>query len=124
MLLGQMDISGLGGCMGRVLGGFSGQPTTQRCRNQVFFIIRTETPVLKDNICCWIYTMNHSKRHLPMAMRVQSGTPTMCMVMDPSEQRECVSTFSGENLSLTAPTRQVSALRTDMMFEDLTKKIP
>ena len=124
MLLDQMDGSGVGECMVRVLVGFSGQPTTQRFLNQGCSIICTETPVLKDNICCWIYTMNPSERHLPMAMRVQSGTFTICMAMALPERRECVSTSSGENMSLATPTRQVSALRTDMMFETLTEKIP
>ena len=44
-------------------------------------------PVLNEEICCWIYTINPSERHLPTAMRVRSGTSAMCMAMAPPERR-------------------------------------
>ena len=59
-----------------------------------------------------------------MAVGFRSGTPVMCMSMAPPEQRECVPTSSGANLSLAAPTRRVSALGTEMMFEALTERSP
>ena len=68
--------------------------------------------------------MNPSERHLPMAMRVRSGTSAMCMAVAPPEQRECVPTSSGANQSLAAPTRFHSALRKVMMVEELTERIP
>ena len=86
--------------------------------------MRTETPVLNEEICCWIYTINPSERHLPMATRVRSGTFMMCMAVAPLERRECVLTSSGENPSLAAPTRLHSALRTVMMMETLTERRP
>ena len=72
--------------------------------------MRTETPVLNEEICCWIYTINPSERHLPMAMRVRSGTPAMCIAMALTERRECSPTPSGANMSLAAPARLHSAL--------------
>ena len=86
--------------------------------------MRTETPVLNEEICCWMYTMNPSKRHLLMAMRVRSGTFVMCMAMAPPERRECVPTSYGVNPSLNAPTRLHSALRTVIMMEAMTERRP
>ena len=68
--------------------------------------------------------MNPSEHHRLMAMRVQYGTSAMCMAMNPPDQRECVPTSSGEIMSMAVPTRQVSALMTEMMFEALTKRSP
>ena len=34
------------------------------CQNQGCWLILTETPVLKDEIYCWVYTINPSDRHL------------------------------------------------------------
>ena len=65
--------------------------------------------------------MNLSKRHRPMAMRILSGIPVMCMAMDPTEQIECVPTSSRENPSLAAPTRWASSLMTEMVFEVMTE---
>ena len=45
--------------------------------------MQTDTPVLNEEICCWIYNINNSKLHHPMAMRVRSGTPAICMAMEP-----------------------------------------
>ena len=86
--------------------------------------MRTETPVLNEEICCWMYTMNPSERHLPVDMRVRSGTFVMYMTMAPPERRECVPTSSGANPSLAAPTRLHSALRTVMTTEVLTEQRP
>ena len=55
--------------------------------DQGWALMQTETPVLNKEICCWMYTMNSSERHLPMAMRVRSGTFAVCMAMAPPEQR-------------------------------------
>ena len=84
----------------------------------------TETPMLNKEICCWVYTMKPSERHLLMAMRVRSGTFAMCMAMAPPERRECVLTSSGANPSLAAPTCLHSALRTVMTMGALTERIP
>ena len=54
MSLGQTDRSGLGECVDRVLGWFSGQTIAQRFRNQGCLLIRTKTSALKDKICSWI----------------------------------------------------------------------
>ena len=86
--------------------------------------MRIETPVLNEEICCWRYTINNGKRNHPMAMRVWSGTPAMCMAMAPPEHRKCIPTSSGENPSLAAPTRLHSALMAEMMFEVLTEQRP
>ena len=86
--------------------------------------MRTETPVLNEEICCWMYTMNPSERHLLMTMMVRSGMFAMCMAMALPEQRECVPTSSGKNLSLAVPTRFHSALRTAITMEALTKRRP
>ena len=80
--------------------------------------------MLKDEIYCWMYTMNPSERHWLMTMRFLSGTPVMCMAMAPPERRECTPTSSGENSSLAAPIRWVSVLMTEMMFEALTERRP
>ena len=86
--------------------------------------MQTETPVLKEEICCWIYTINPSERHLPMAMRVRSGTSAMCMAMAPPERREWVPTSSEANPSLATPTRLHSALMVVIMMEALTEQRP
>ena len=86
--------------------------------------MRTETPVLDEEIYCWMYTMNPSERHLPMATRVWSGTFAMCMAMAPPERRECVLTSSRANLSLDVPTCLHFALRTMMTMEALTERRP
>ena len=78
--------------------------------------MQTETPVLNEEICCWMYIMNPSEGHLLMAMRVWSGTFAMCMAMSPLEWRESVPTSSGDNPSMAA------ALRTVMTMEALTKQ--
>ena len=84
----------------------------------------TGTHVLNEVICCWIYIINPSERYHPTAMRVRSGTPTVCMAMALPEERECVPTSSGENPSLAAPTRFHSALITEMTSEALTERRP
>ena len=81
-------------------------------------------PVLNEEICCWMYTINPSGCHLPMVMRVRSGTFAMCMAMAPPEWRECVPVSSGANPSLDVHTHFHSALRKVMMVEELTKRIP
>ena len=86
--------------------------------------MRTKTPVLNEEICCWMYTMNPSERHLLMTMRVRSGMFAMCMAMALPEQREWVLTYSGAYPSLAAPTRLHSALRRVMAMEALTKRRP
>ena len=86
--------------------------------------MQTKTPVLNKEIYCWMYTINPSERHRPMAMRVRSGTPAVYIIMAPPERRECVPTSSGENPSLDVPTRLHSALMTDMIFEALTERRP
>ena len=48
----------------------------------------------------------------------------MCMAMDLTERRECVPASSGVNLSLALPTRRVSNLITEIVFEALTKQSP
>ena len=48
----------------------------------------TETPVLNEEICCRIYAINLSERHHLMAMRVQSGTPVLCMAIALPDRRE------------------------------------
>ena len=68
--------------------------------------------------------MNPSERHRPMTMRVQSGTPAVCVAMAPPERRECAQTSSGAILSLSVPTQSVSALMMEMMFEALTERSP
>ena len=85
--------------------------------------MRTKTPVLNEEICYWMYTMDPSERHLPMAMRVGSGTFVICMDMAPPERRECIPTSSGANPSLAAPTHLYSARRTVMTMEALTERI-
>ena len=97
---------------------------TLKCRNQGWVLMRTETPVLNEEICCWIYTINPSKRHRPMAMKVRSRTPVMCMAMAPPDRRERVPTSSGENPSLTSATRLNSTPMTDIIFEVLTEQRP
>ena len=84
--------------------------------------MRTETPVMNEEICCWIFTISPSEHHRPMAMRVRSGTPAICMAMDPLEQRECQPTSSRANPSLDAPTFLNSTLMTEMMLEALTEQ--
>ena len=101
-----------------------GQQGAQLCQNQGCWLILTETAVLKEEICCWIYTINPSDRHLTMAMSVRSGTLVRCMVMAPPEQRKCVPTSSGAKPSLAAPTCRHSALVTAMMFDALTERRP
>ena len=86
--------------------------------------MRTKTPMLDEEICCWMYTMKPSERHLPMATRVRSGMFAVCMAMDMPYQRECVPASSGENPSLFVPTRLHSSLRTMIMMEALAKQIP
>ena len=54
-----------------------------------------------------MYTINSIKLHCPMAMRVLSGIPTVCMSMAPPEWIESVPMSSGENPSLFAPTLDV-----------------
>ena len=124
MSLGQTYGTGLGEYADQVLGGFSGWSAAQRCQNQNCLLIRTKTPTLKDDICCWVYTMNPSECHSPMDIRVRSGTPAMCVTMAPPEQREYVPKSSGENLILAAPNWRVSALMSEIMFEALTELIP
>ena len=86
--------------------------------------MRTETTVINEDICCWVYTINPSEHHRAVAMRVRYGTPAMCVAMAPPERRECVLKSSGANPILAAPTRLHSALMTEMMFEVLTKQRP
>ena len=66
--------------------------------------MRTKASVLDEEIYCWMYTINPSKRHLLMTMRVWSGTFAMCMAMALPERRECVQLSSGANPSMVAPT--------------------
>ena len=87
-------------------------------------LMRTETPVLNKEICCWMYTMNPSERHLPMAMRVLLEMFAMCLEMAPPERRECVLASFGANPSLAATTRLDSALRMVMVMEALTEQRP
>ena len=68
--------------------------------------------------------MNHSERHRHMAMMVQSETSARCMAMAPPERRECVPASYGAKSSLAAPNQMVSARRTAMMSEALTKWSP
>ena len=84
----------------------------------------TETPVLNKEFCCWMYTTKPRDRHLPMSMRVWSGTFAMCMDMAPPERRECVLASFGANPSLAATTRLDSALRMVMVMEALTEQRP
>ena len=86
--------------------------------------MRTKTRVLNEGICCWIYTINPSARHRPMAIRVKSGTSVMCTAMAPPDQRECVPTSSRANPGRAAPTRLHSTLTTTMMLEALTEQRP
>ena len=71
-----------------------------------------------------MWTINPSKHHRPMSMRVLFGTPAMCIAMDPPERRECVVTSSGANPSIAVPTCWVSSLVTDMILEVLTEWRP
>ena len=48
----------------------------------------------------------------------------MCTAMNMPERRECVPTSFGANLSLDAPTRQISDLMTEIIFEALTERSP
>ena len=64
--------------------------------------------------------MNPRERHRPMAMRVQSGTPDVCIAMAPPEQRECVLTPYRANPSLSTPILQVLDLIMETMFKALT----
>ena len=84
----------------------------------------TKMPVLNEEICCWIYTINPIKRHSPMAMRVQSGMSAMYVAMSLPESRECIPTSSGANLSLSAPTHLHSALTVAIMLEALIEWRP
>ena len=68
--------------------------------------------------------MNPSKRHRSMAMRVRSGTPVICMAVAPIEWSKRVPMSSGDNPSLAAPTQQVSALMTEIIFEVLNERSP
>ena len=101
-----------------------GRQRAQRCQNQGCWLILTETPVLKDEICCWMKTMNPSDRHLSMATIVRLGTSARCMAMAPPERRECVPMSSRAKPSLAAPTRRHSALVTAMMLDVLTERRP
>ena len=67
-------------------------------------------------------TVNPSKRHWPMAMRVQSGTPVMCMAMDPLEQIDCVPTSYGAKPRQDSPTSIVSVWSTVMMSKSLIER--
>ena len=58
-----------------------------------------------------------------MDMIVRSGTTAISMDMALLEQRMCVPTFSGGNLSLDAPTRYVLALMVEIILEALTEQI-
>ena len=110
---GKTGVLRLGECSDWVPGGLSGLQDAQRCQNQGCWLIRTKTPVLKDEICCWMYTINPSKHHQTMSMRVQSVTPTVYMAMALLERIECITTSSKVNLILATPTQQVLALGTD-----------
>ena len=68
--------------------------------------------------------MNLSKRHQPVATRVRYGNPAMCTAIAPPERRECLPTYSEANPSLAAPTRQVLAMMTEILFEALTERSP
>ena len=68
--------------------------------------------------------MNPSERHKSMDMRVLSGVHVICMAVDILERRECVPTSSGANPSLAAPTRRVSVLMIEMIFEALVEWCP
>ena len=81
-------------------------------------------PVLNEEICCWIYTIKPSERHLPMAMRIRSVMSGMCMAMAPPERRECVPTSSGANPILAAPTHLHPTLRWVIRMEVLTDQRP
>ena len=72
--------------------------------------MRTEMPMLNEEICCWIYNINPSESQCPMTARVRSGRLEMCMAMALTERRECSPTPSGANMSLAAPARLHSAL--------------
>ena len=53
----------LGECVEWVLVEISGRPTDHRSQNQGCSLKCTKTPVLKDEICCWMYSMNTSELH-------------------------------------------------------------
>ena len=59
-----------------------------------------------------------------MAIRVLSGTPTICMVMALSDLRECIQTSSRDNPSLAVPTQWDSSMIVEIMFEALKERIP
>ena len=63
MLIGQTDRSGVSKYADQRPGGLGGQGYAQRYRNQGSWLMRTKTPVLKDDICSWIYTINPSNHH-------------------------------------------------------------
>ena len=57
-----------------------------------------------------------------MDMIVRSGTTAISMDMALLEQRMCVPTFSGGNISLDAPTCWVLALMVERILEALTER--
>ena len=57
-------------------------------QNQGWALMRTETPVLNEEICFWMYTINPSERRRLMAIMVRYGTPTMYMAMDSPDGHE------------------------------------
>ena len=58
-----------------------------------------------------------------MAMRFQSGTPEMCMDMDPADWSECFPVSSMVKPSLADPTLVVSVCSTMMISETMTEQI-
>ena len=58
-----------------------------------------------------------------MSTRLRLGTHKMRMAMAPPERIECVTTSSGEKLSLDAPTLAASIWRTAIITEVLIERI-
>ena len=52
IFIGPPEGSGVRECTGWVFGGLGGRPDSQRCRNQGYWLMRTDTPALEDEIFC------------------------------------------------------------------------
>ena len=101
--------------------GLGGQGGAHRCGKHKCCLMHTNTPVMKDYICCWIYIINISKRHWLMYISFWLGTPYICMVIAPPERIEGVLAPSWMKLSMYVPTLATSFLRTAMMSEALVE---
>ena len=119
MLLGQADGYKVNEYEGRGPSRLSRWRAYQRFCNQGWCCVRTDLPMMKDGICCWIYTINPSVHHCPTVMRVRWGNLDICMDTAPPEWRECVPMSFDAKPSLSVPTLDASVWMIIMKSESL-----